>query len=135
MLVKFNEKRYNYVRRSTMISWLIVFCFIIFDVISGVLKALTIGNVSSKCLRIGLIHKFTELLTLFGTQLLELGIAYLDITIIPPLFKPFTGYICLMELVSIIENLSEINPILKGFFSPYLEKIKEGEDKNGIKRD
>lgn len=112
-----------------MFTWIIVLSFIIFDIITGLLNAWNKGKLNSTCLRQGLIHKFSELLTLFGCNLLEYAINYLDYSIIPPLFKPFTIYICGMELLSIIENLSELNPDLNNFFKPYLEKLKDGDHK------
>ena len=113
--------------RYIVFTWVIVLTFIIFDVVTGLLNAWYHGKLNSICLRHGLIHKFTELLTLFGCNLLEYAIDYLDYSIIPPLFKPFAIYICGMELLSIIENLSELNPDLNNFFKPYLEKLKDGD--------
>lgn len=109
-------------------SYLVVFGFICFDVLTGVLKAFYNGVVNSSCLRRGLIHKFTELLTLVGCGLIEYTANYYEIGNIPDLVSAFAIYICVMELISIIENLSEINPILSGFFKPYLEKLKRGDE-------
>ena len=108
-------------------TYVVVFGFICFDVATGILKAFYIGSVNSTCLRKGLIHKFTELLTLVGCGCIDYVVGYYHIANMPDLVSAFSIYICGMELISIIENISEINPILSGFFRPYLEKLKKGD--------
>lgn len=109
-------------------AYAIVFGFICFDVITGIIKSFYNGNVNSSCLRKGLIHKFTELLTLVGCGGINYLACYYHIGNIPDLVSAFGIYICTLELISIIENLSEVNPILSGFFKPYLEKLKKGDN-------
>lgn len=108
-------------------TYIVVFGFICFDVITGILRAIYKGVVNSVCLRKGLIHKFTEILTLVGCGLIDYSADYYDIEKFPNLVSAFAIYICTMEIISIIENLSEINPVLSGFFNPYLEKLKKGD--------
>lgn len=108
-------------------TYIVVFSFICFDVVTGILKAVYKGIINSQCLRKGLIHKFTEILTLVGCGLIDYSADYYGIDKFPDLVSAFSIYICTMELISIIENLSEVNPVLGGFFKPYLEKLKKGE--------
>ena len=111
-----------------MLIFLCVFVFISFDVVTGILKAIYTVKVNSSCLRKGMIRKFTEMLTLFGCKLFEESVYYFDFGFSPTLAVPMTVYICTMELVSIIENLCEIIPEFKLFFSPYLEKLKGSDN-------
>lgn len=106
---------------------LIVIGFIIFDVITGILKSINKGNLNSTELRKGLIHKTSEILAVAGSALLEYVCAYIEFGVELPLIGAVSVYICLMELISIIENLSEVSPLLKKLFGPYLEKLKAHE--------
>lgn len=98
--------------------------FIVGDIITGLLKAIYHGKINSECLRKGLIHKFTEIIVVFGGGFLDyVMIKYLGVHLM--LLQTFSIYVITMELISIIENLAEINPQLSGLLKPYLEKLKE----------
>ena len=112
-----------------MIVFIIVFVFIAFDVITGITEALYKGGINSTKLRQGLYHKLSEILCVLGAYLLELGLDYIDLGINLHLLNVVSVYICTMELVSIIENLCEVNPNLEKLFKPYLEKLR-GRDKD-----
>lgn len=115
-------------------TYLIVsFCFIGFDIVTGLLKAIYKGKVNSTVLREGLFHKISELLVVLGSGALEYGTAYINLGIDLPLIEAVTVYICLIELASIIENLCELNPKLAKLFKPYLEKIQKMDDEKGGK--
>ena len=105
---------------------------ILFDIVSGLIKALYFGNVNSTYLRKGLLHKATEVLTICGAALLEYGMQYINLGFDLPLLKTVGIYICAMEIVSVLENIGEVNPKLGNFLKPYLEKLKlkEGEAEN-----
>lgn len=111
-----------------MVEFLIVSIFIVFDIVTGVMRALYNDGLNSTALRKGLFHKLSELVATIGAYLLEYGMNYINLGIDVPLLKATTAYICLMELVSILENLADINPILGRFFKPYLEKLKTKDD-------
>ena len=113
-----------------MIVFIIVFIFIIFDIVTGITEALYKGGINSTKLRQGLYHKFSEILCVIGAYLLELGAKYIDIGINLHLLNIVSAYICTMEFVSIIENLCEINPSLAKLFKPYLEKLKGEKNKD-----
>ena len=49
-----------------------------------------------------------------------------------PLLNVVSVYICTMELISIVENICEVNPQMYALFSPYLKKLKQ---KDGDKVD
>ena len=107
---------------------IIVCCFILFDIITGIIKALYKDGLNSTYLRQGLFHKLSEILAVFGCYLLEYACEYIDIGIDLPILSAITVYISVMELVSIIENLCEVNPKLGKAFKPYLEKLKRSEE-------
>lgn len=108
--------------------YITVGCFIIFDILTGILKALYNEGLNSTLLRKGLFHKLSEVLAVAGSALLEKGIIYVDIGVDIPVLKVVSIYICAMELISILENLGEVNPRLMKLFKPYLEKLKERDN-------
>ena len=108
--------------------YLVVLGFILFDVLTGFIKGLTKEGINSTALRQGLYHKLSEILAVVGSGGLGYAIKYLDLGFEVPLLQGVSVYICVMELISIIENLCQINPQLTRFFKPYLEKLKGGEN-------
>lgn len=107
---------------------------IVFDIVTGLIKALYRGNLNSTALRKGLIHKVTELITLVGAYIIQQFVLEQVITFTLDVFVPIAIYIALMELVSVIENLSEVNPTLAKILRPYLEKLQK-ETKDDENRD
>lgn len=112
-----------------MMVLIVVAFFIVFDIVTGLMEALYKGEINSTKLRQGLYHKLSEIVCVLGAYLLELGAKYIDLGINLHLVNVVSVYICTMELVSIIENLCEINPSLAKLFKPYLEKLR-GEKKD-----
>lgn len=107
----------------------VVGVFILFDVITGFIKAWNNGSIDSSKLRTGLFHKLSEIIATVGSALLEHGVHYIELNVDLPLLGVVSVYICLMELISIIENLCAVNSKLNNLFIPYLKKLK-GADKN-----
>ena len=101
--------------------------FIVFDIVTGIIKALYNEGLNSTYLRKGLFHKLSEIIAVLGSGLLEYGIAYINLGVDIPVLGVVSAYICGMELVSIIENLCEVNPGLAKLFKPYLEKLKNSD--------
>ena len=98
-----------------VIPLIVVSVFILLDIVSGVVKAASQHALSSSIMRKGLWHKM-------GTIMLELlaagaSIAILYWGVLPTefaaVYQTVSVYIVLMEVVSILENISEINPELK----------------------
>lgn len=102
--------------------------FILFDIVTGLIKAWHGKKLDSTALRQGLFNKLTEILCVAFSAFLEYGAGYIDLGIDFPLSKIVCGYICLTEFISIIENLCEVNPHLSKFLGKYLQKAKEKED-------
>ena len=110
-----------------MEKYIVVIGFIIFDIITGILKALANEGLNSTILRKGLFHKLSEILSAAGAGLAEYGASYVDLGFKIPLAIGVCSYICLMEAISIIENLCILNPNMAKFFKPVLNKLKEDE--------
>ena len=73
--------------------------------------------------------KLSEIFAVIIGILLEYGASYIELGIDLHLTNIISTYICAMELISIIENICEVNPTLGKLFKPYLEKLK-GEYKD-----
>lgn len=113
---------------------LIVGCFILLDIITGVTQAVCNKALSSEKLRKGAFHKFSFVLIICLAYLIDYGVGYIDLGFNFPIVWPTCIYIILTEIVSITENIILINPELKGsklikLFKPTeLEDKKDGED-------
>ena len=110
-------------------AYITVSMFIAFDIVTGLITACYKGNLNSTKLRMGLYHKLSEILTVIGATALEYGLSYINLNIDIPILKSVITYICIMELISIMENLGELNPQLGKLFKGFLEKLnRKGED-------
>lgn len=90
----------------------IVFLLVLIDYITGVVNAIMHGELSSKTMREGLGHKFTYLVIICVTLIVEYGSDYINLGINLPVFIPVCAGICLTEITSIMENCVKINPEL-----------------------
>lgn len=118
-----------------MFCYVLVISLIGFDIVTGLTKALKNGNVSSKYLREGLFRKCGEIFTLFAGWLFEFVNETMETGVAIPLASSIATYIAIMEIVSIIENICEINPELERLFHPYLAQFEEKEKDDDVKRD
>lgn len=84
--------------------------FILVDILSGLLKALYSKSFKSSMMRDGLFHKAGEILVLGLLYLVEIESAAMGLDAGLPLFKTGCGYVVLMEIGSIIENLKVFTP-------------------------
>lgn len=111
-----------------MAVYITVLVFIGFDVLTGLIKALAKDGLNSTILRKGMYHKLSEILTVAGAGLLQYGADYINLGVEIPALIAVASYICIMELVSIIENLALLNPGLYKLFKPFLNKLKDKDD-------
>lgn len=91
--------------------YIITLCFIVFDFVSGFIKAIKNKEVSSKILREGIFHKGGFIMLVCLATLIEYGQGYVFDTTIP-VVMPCCVYICITEITSILENISKINPAI-----------------------
>ena len=108
--------------------------FIAFDVLTGWLKAIATKTTNSSIMRSGLFHKLGEIVALIFGYVCEYSLPMIGVDIEIPFAVAIGTYIVLMELASIIENISKINPrlahIMMNIFSDELanyEEEKEGK--------
>ena len=101
-------------------------CFILFDILTGFLKAMTNHTISSTALRKGLLHKLSEIVSIVFCFLCEYAIKFVDLNVSLPLVIAVSSYVIVMETISIIENIVEVNPDMLKFFQKYLNKMKGG---------
>ena len=107
---------------------IIVLGFIVFDVVTGLIKAGYNGNYNSAIMREGGFHKSVEVMAMAVAYFVEYAIVYINIGVDVPAVPAVTVYICIMELISILENICAVNPQMCALFKPYLDKLKGGND-------
>lgn len=90
-----------------------VLFFVATDYITGTVKAIMAGDLSSSKMRAGLGHKFAYLILILTTYMIDTVGAHVDLGLPVNVYLVTVGGICLIELTSIIENITEINPELK----------------------
>lgn len=118
------------------INWVLIVitcCFIGFDLVTGIIKAIANRELDSTKMRTGLWHKIAFLLAIGLGVLCEVAIPYsvfeyAGIEISIPVMPFVCGFIILIELTSVLENLGEINPELKN--AKFMEIFK-GRDSAG----
>lgn len=107
---------------------IIVLVFIVFDVVTGLIKAGYNGNYNSAIMRQGGFRKSMEVMAMAVAYFVEYAIVYINIGVDVPAVPAVTVYICIMELISILENICAVNPQMCALFKPYLDKLKGGND-------
>lgn len=108
-----------------MIFYCVVAGAILGDIVTGLLKAWHDKKIDSTILREGLFHKAGEVLLMGLSIGGEYAAEVADLGFTIPLSTFVGSYIILMELVSILENIIDINPELSSFIKPYLNKYKD----------
>lgn len=107
---------------------IIVLGFMVFDVVTGLIKAGYNGNYNSAIMRQGGFHKSMEVMAMAVAYFIEYAVVYINIGVDVPAVPAVTVYICIMELISILENICAVNPQMCALFKPYLDKLKGGND-------
>lgn len=102
---------------------IIVGVAILADIISGLMKAFYNKNFKSAKMRDGLFHKAGEILVLSLLYGVQLGAPAVGVELGLPLFKAGCGYVLIMEVGSIIENLRA--------FTPGIDQILKRGEKHG----
>lgn len=100
--------------------------FILLDLLTGIVKAFKEKNWSSTVMREGLFHKIGSVLTVVFGIMVDYAQTFVDIGVTIPMASAICGYIILMEIGSIIENVCVINPeILPDKIKGYFEKLSK----------
>lgn len=98
---------------TDMWALIAVLFFVTIDYVTGIVKAITAGNLSSKKMREGLGHKFAYLALILTSYMIDTFSTHVDLGLPVHVYLITAGGICLIELTSILENITEINPELK----------------------
>jgi toxin secretion/phage lysis holin len=86
--------------------------FITTDYVTGVAKAIMQDNLSSKKMREGLGHKFAYVILTLTAWFIDEVNLHIDLGLPVSVFVCTVSGICLIELTSILENVTAINPEL-----------------------
>lgn len=101
--------------------------FITMDCITGIVKAVKNKSFSSTTMREGLFHKLGSILAIVLGLLADYAQSIIDLGFTLPITIPLCVYIVTMEIGSIIENISAINPsILPNRLMQFFSKINKG---------
>ena len=98
--------------RLYLLPAIIVLAFIALDIICGIVKGAKAKSLNSTVMREGLYHKIGFILAVVLAAGIEYAMKVFDLGFALPLFVPVCVFIVLTEIVSILENLKEINPEL-----------------------
>ena len=96
-----------------------VLFFVVTDYITGVVKAVMAGNLSSNKMRKGLGHKFAYLALILVAYMIDTISVHVELGLPVHVYLITVGGICLIELTSILENITQINPELKN--APFMQ--------------
>lgn len=109
--------------------YLITGCFILLDLVTGLIKAFKNKEYTSSIMREGLYHKAGSVLCILFGVLVDYAQTIVDLGVSVPITLTICGYIILMEVGSVIENLCAINPeILPDKLKSYFAKLSGGEN-------
>lgn len=97
--------------------------FISADYITGVIKAIMQGELNSKRMREGLGHKLAYLMLAMTSWFTDMLNTHLSIGFPINVFTCTVSGICLIELTSIIENITAINPELNN--APFMSILTQ----------
>lgn len=103
--------------------------FMVADVLTGLVKAWRAHDVKSSAMREGLYHKIGYIGVIFLAQGIEVAADKVPgITINMPITAGICAFIILSETVSIMENLSAINPAIRAVFDRFPVHPDGGEE-------
>lgn len=105
--------------------------FIVTDVVSGILKAAMQHDLNSAKAREGVYHKSAYILIVVCSLAVEWAMGFMDLGFDVPITTASCVYISLTEIMSILENVTVLNPDLAGtkllgLFSVVADKKEDG---------
>lgn len=104
---------------------IITCCFIVFDVVSGLIQAIANKELESTKMKQGLWHKCGFLLAIAFGMLCEYAMFYVDLGFTIPIMNSVCIFVIATELVSILENLAKLSPELAS--SKFMDIFKTGK--------
>lgn len=110
-------------------TWfLLVLAFIVIDVATGFANAVVNGALQSSKMKEGFWHKMANLTALVVAALVDVSSVRMNMGFDAPIFELSCGYVMIMELISIAENLRSINPELGNI--PFM-RVLDGDGPSG----
>lgn len=103
-------------------QYFITFLFMILDFVTGIVMSVKNKNFNSSIMREGLFNKFGSIAIVTVGVLIDFGQQYLDLGYNVPVANALCVYIVIMEIGSIIENVSKIN---KNLIPENIRKVLE----------
>lgn len=100
-----------------------VIFFIIVDYVTGIAKAILNDTLSSQKMRQGLWHKFAYLMLTLVAYFIDMINLHVDLGLPVSVFICTVGGISLIELTSILENITAINPELAD--APFMQTFAQ----------
>lgn len=91
---------------------IIVFAFIIIDIVTGLIYAFASGSFKSSLMREGGLHKMGEICLELFSYFLQYALSKIGQADLP-IIEIVSFYIIIMEIGSILENITKMNPQLK----------------------
>lgn len=111
--------------------YIVTACFILLDMITGIIKAFKKKEYTSTVMREGLFHKSGSILCVAFGVLVDYAQQFLDLGVSIPIAGVLCAYICTMEIGSIIENVATINPeIIPEKLKAYFKKLSDKDENN-----
>lgn len=108
------------------VVFIITAAFILLDFVTGIIKAFASKSYNSSIMREGLFHKVGSIMVVCFGGLVDYAQGFMDLGVSIPIASSICVYICLMEIGSIIENVSIINPgIVPDKLKRYFHKLSE----------
>lgn len=106
--------------------------FIVTDYVTGVAKAIMQDNLSSRKMREGLGHKFAYFVLVLTSWFIDEVNLHVDLGLPVSVFVCTVGGVSLIELTSILENITAINPELANApFMKIFAQSTSGKHKEG----
>ena len=112
---------------SDMWCAIAVLFFITTDYITGTIKAIMKGDLSSRKMRTGLGHKLTYLILTVTAWFIDTVNTHISLGFPINVFTCTVSGICLIELTSILEIITAINPELEN--TPFMNIFKQNNTK------
>lgn len=92
--------------------FVIVLAFIVLDIVTGIAQAAKNKALDSSKMRNGLYHKIGFMFAVALACLCEYAMTWLDLGFDVPMVGGVCAFICVTELVSVLENIAKLAPEL-----------------------
>lgn len=120
-------------KESDMWCAIAVLFFISTDYLTGIIKAIIQDNLSSKKMRTGLGHKLVYLILAAMAWFIDTVSTHISLGFPISLSPCVISGICLIEITSILENITAINPELKN--APFMSIFSQNNTTPTHKKD